>query len=68
MRPRGSPGKRHSTSTARRYYAAAGEAGHAKALHNLAVLHAEGIDGKADYPAVLALVEAALPRGERGVP
>jgi hypothetical protein len=24
--------------------------------------------GKADYPAVLALVEAELPRGERGVP
>ena len=24
--------------------------------------------GKADYPAVHALVEAALPRGERGVP
>ena len=28
---------------------AAGEAGHAKALHNLAVLYAEGIDGKPDY-------------------
>jgi localization factor PodJL len=35
--------------TARRYYMAAGEAGHAKALHNLAVLYAEGIDGKPDY-------------------
>ena len=30
-------------------YLAAGEAGHAKALHNLAVLYAEGIDGKPDY-------------------
>ena len=28
---------------------AAGEAGNAKALHNLAVLYAEGIDGKPDY-------------------
>src|SRR5262249_34293128 len=32
-----------------RFYLAAGEAGHAKALHNLAVLYAEGIDGKPDY-------------------
>ena len=28
---------------------AAGEAGNAKALHNLAVLYAEGVDGKPDY-------------------
>jgi localization factor PodJL len=37
--------------TARRLYMAAGEAGNAKALHNLAVLYAEGIDGKPDYQA-----------------
>jgi localization factor PodJL len=41
---------RKNADAARRYYTAAGEAGHAKALHNLAVLHAEGIDGKPDYP------------------
>ena len=35
--------------TARRFYVAAGEAGNAKALHNLAVIHAEGIDGRPDY-------------------
>ncbi len=34
---------------ARRYYIAAAERGHAKAMHNLAVLYAEGIDGKPDY-------------------
>ena len=34
---------------ARRLYIAAGEAGNAKASHNLAVLYAEGIDGKPDY-------------------
>jgi localization factor PodJL len=35
--------------TARQLYSAAGLAGNAKALHNLAVLYAEGIDGKPDY-------------------
>ena len=34
---------------ARRLYIQAGEAGNAKALHNLAVLYAEGMDGKPDY-------------------
>ena len=34
---------------ARHLYTVAGEAGNAKALHNLAVLYAEGIDGKPDY-------------------
>ena len=42
-------GVRKDLDAARRLYLAAGEAGHAKALHNLAVLYAEGIDGKPDY-------------------
>ena len=36
---------------ARRLYLAAANKGHAKAMHNLAVLYAEGIDGKPDYKA-----------------
>ena len=36
---------------ARRLYLAAAGKGHAKAMHNLAVLYAEGIDGKPDYRA-----------------
>ena len=35
--------------TARRLYLSAADRGHAKAMHNLAVLYAEGIDGKPDY-------------------
>ena len=42
-------GVKKNLETARRYYSAAGEAGHAKALHNLAVLYAEAIDGRPDY-------------------
>ena len=34
---------------ARRLYLAAADKGNAKAMHNLAVLYAEGIDGKPDY-------------------
>ena len=33
------------------HYIAAAEKGHAKAMHNLAVLYAEGVDGKPDYKA-----------------
>ena len=35
--------------TAQRLYLAAAEKGNAKAMHNLAVLYAEGIEGKPDY-------------------
>ena len=42
-------GVRKNLDTARRLYLAAAEAGHAKAMHNLAVLYAEGVDGKPDY-------------------
>src|SRR5205807_3257752 len=34
---------------ARRLYLVAANAGHAKAMHNLAVLYAEGADGKPEY-------------------
>ena len=34
---------------ARQLYTAAAEKGHAKAMHNLAVLYAEGFDGKPNY-------------------
>lgn len=37
--------------TARRLYLAAAGKGHAKAMHNLAVLYAEGVEGKPDYKA-----------------
>jgi localization factor PodJL len=40
--------KKH-VDAARRLYLTAAEAGHAKAMHNLAVLHAEGMEGKPDY-------------------
>jgi localization factor PodJL len=42
-------GVKKNLDIARRLYLSAGEAGHPKALHNLAVLYAEGIDGKPDY-------------------
>ena len=38
-----------SLENARRLYLDAAEAGNAKAMHNLAVLYAEGFDGKPDY-------------------
>src|SRR4030081_2950085 len=43
-------GVRQNLDSARRLYLAAAEAGNAKAMHNLAVIYAEGIDGKPDYP------------------
>ena len=42
-------GVKKNLDIARRLYIQAGEAGNAKALHNLAVLYAEGMDGKPDY-------------------
>jgi localization factor PodJL len=42
-------GVRKDLGEARRLYLAAAERGNATAMHNLAVLYAEGIDGKSDY-------------------
>jgi localization factor PodJL len=42
-------GVKKDLEAARRLYLAAANAGHAKAMHNLAVLYAEGGDGKPDY-------------------
>ena len=50
---------------ARRYYAQAAEAGNIKAMHNLAVLYAEGIDGKPDYRQASQLFRKAAERGLR---
>ena len=40
---------RKDLAAARDLYRAAAEKGHGKAMHNLAVLYAEGVDGKPDY-------------------
>ena len=42
-------GVQKNLETARRLYVSAAEAGHGKAMHNLAVLYAEGIEGKPNY-------------------
>ena len=42
-------GVKKDIQAARKLYLAAAEKGHAKAMHNLAVLYAEGVDGKPDY-------------------
>ena len=42
-------GVKKDIKAARQLYLAAADKGHAKAMHNLAVLYAEGIDGKPDY-------------------
>jgi localization factor PodJL len=42
-------GVRKDPAEARRLYVAAATKGHAKAMHNLAVLYAGGLDGKPDY-------------------
>ena len=42
-------GVKKDLAQARRFYLAAATQGNAKAMHNLAVLYAEGIDGRPDY-------------------
>jgi localization factor PodJL len=51
LNEKGDGGLKKDLQTARRLYLAAAGKGHAKAMHNLAVLYAEGIDGKPDYKA-----------------
>jgi len=52
-------------SEARRYYLLAAEGGHIKAMHNLAVLHAEGVDGKPDFRTATRWFRMAADRGLR---
>jgi localization factor PodJL len=48
---------------ARELYLKAADKGNAKAIHNLAVLYAEGIDGKPDYRAASQWFRKAAERG-----
>jgi localization factor PodJL len=48
---------------ARRLYLAAAAAGNAKAMHNLAVLYAEGVDNKPDFDAAAQWFRKAADRG-----
>jgi localization factor PodJL len=48
---------------ARRLYVAAAAKGHAKAMHNLAVLYAEGIEGKPDYATAVKWFSKAAQHG-----
>ena len=50
-------------AAARDLYRAAADKGHGKAMHNLAVLYAEGIDGKADYRTAAQWFRKAAERG-----
>ena len=57
-------GVKKDLARARRLYIAAAARGNAKAMHNLAVLYAEGIDGKPDYASRRPMVPQG---GERRV-
>ena len=48
---------------ARRLYLTAANKGNSKAMHNLAVLSAEGIDGKPDYGTAVQWFRKAAQRG-----
>jgi localization factor PodJL len=48
---------------ARRLYASAAAQGHAKAMHNLAVLYAEGVEGKPDFTKAGAWFRKAAAHG-----
>jgi len=50
-------------ATAHRFYLAAAEKGNGKAMHNLAVLYAEGFDGKPDYRTAAQWFRKAADRG-----
>ena len=56
-------GVKKDLGLARRYYTAAAEKGNAKAMHNLAVLYAEGIDGKPDYNSAVQWFRKAASHG-----
>ena len=50
---------------AREWYQRAAEAGNVRAMHNLAVLSAEGVDGKPDYAAAASWFRKAAEFGVR---
>jgi localization factor PodJL len=56
-------GVKKDLAQARHYYAAAAEKGNAKAMHNLAVLYAEGIEGKPDYEGAVQWFRKAASHG-----
>ena len=56
-------GVKKDLARARRLYLAAAEQGNAKAMHNLAVLYAEGIDGKPDYATAVTWFRKAAQHG-----
>ena len=56
-------GVKKDLEAARRLYIAAADKGSAKAMHNLAVLYAEGIDGKPDYKIASQWFRKAASRG-----
>ena len=62
MLEKGQGVKKNLTRARRLYLAAAGQ-GNAKAMHNLAVLYAEGIDGKPDYAAAVSWFRKAAQHG-----
>ena len=60
-------GTQRDLSLARIWYQRAAERGNAKAMHNLAVLHAEGVAGKPDYAMATEWFRRAAELGEHFV-
>jgi localization factor PodJL len=56
-------GVKKDVGTARKLYLAAAAKGNAKAMHNLAVLYAEGFDGKPDYGTAVKWFRQAAQHG-----
>jgi localization factor PodJL len=56
-------GVKKDLNSARKLYLAAAAKGNAKAMHNLAVLYAEGIDGKPDYATAVKWFRQAAQHG-----
>ena len=56
-------GVKKNLDAARRLYTAAADGGNAKAMHNLAVLYAEGMEGKPDYPTAAKWFRKAADHG-----
>src|SRR5262249_36207380 len=56
-------GVKKAPAEARRLYVAAADKGHAKAMHNVAVLYAAGLDGRPDYAAAAQWFRRAAAHG-----